>query len=81
MSVNTHLATVFQKNYWSTVRITEITKALQSEVALAGLKVGLNLNYFREISMHAGRYMILIPARVDTDTIRIVIRLISDTMM
>ena len=48
---HTTLATVYKKNKWSAIRVTNITKTLRKSADIVGAKVGFN---FEDIS---ARYM------------------------
>ena len=76
--ISTHSST---KNKWSTVRITEITKALREAVSLSGLQVGFQPKYVNVCSIHSGRAMALILDKVNTNKIRLLGRWNSNTVM
>ena len=78
---DTHLATVFNRAAWSTVRSAKITTALRAATTIMGPQVGFTPEDVRAQSMQAGGAMALLMACVDTDTIRLVRRWRSNVML
>ena len=80
-SSHTPLAAVYHKNKWSSIRITNITKALINSVEISGSQVGFKPEYVSAWSMRAGGAMVLLISRFNTDTIRLVGRWRSNIML
>ena len=78
---DTHLADVFNGTTWSTFRSAEITVALRAANTLIGPQVGFTPEDVIARSMRAGGAMALLMARVNTDTIRLMGRWLSDVML
>ena len=71
---DTHLAAVFNGAAWSTVRSAKITTALRAATTTMGPQVGFTPEDISARSMRAGGAMALLMARVNIDTIRLVVR-------
>ena len=71
---DTHLAAIFNKTVWSTVRSAEINAALRAATTLMGPQVGFTLEDISVRSMRAGGARALFITCVNTDTIHLVDR-------
>ena len=77
----THLAAVRHKDKRVKTRSTKITAAIRAFVRAVGPGIGFTPGYLRACYLQAGGLMKLPMERVDPDTIRLVGRWWSDTML
>ena len=80
-TVTTPLAAVRHKGKWVTIHSTEITAAIHAVVRAAGPTIGFTPQYVSMRSLRAGGAMALLTARVNPDTIWLIGRWRSDTML
>ena len=78
---DTHLAAIFNGKRWPTVRRLEITSELRAATAIIGPQVGFTQDNVSARSMWAGAAMNLLMACVAIETIRLVGRWRSDSML